>query len=99
MENTIKWSKKVQERDNRTCQFCGTQTEKLHSHHIVPKHLNRDLEHEVENGLTLCTVCHQEWHNIDRNYLIISDIMNYLNISEKKIPNNFYRLWVIGDIF
>lgn len=99
MGNPVKWSRRVKERDNFTCQFCGARNVRLHSHHIVPACLNKDLELIVDNGLTLCTCCHGEWHYIDKNNLIISDIMNYLNISEKKILSNYYQLWAIGDIF
>ena len=51
------WSLAVRERDNHTCQSCGSQ-EELEAHHIAPKELYPYLAAHVPNGITLCRPCH-----------------------------------------
>jgi len=75
-----KWSSKVKERDNCICQFCGASHRKVISHHIIPVKVSRRFWYNVDNGLTLCTTCHAEWHKIDPDYWIILDIMRLLKI-------------------
>lgn len=55
------WSKAVRERDNFTCQMCGSK-EKLVSHHIKEWDDNPDKRYDLENGLTLCRKCHCKIH-------------------------------------
>lgn len=55
----------VLERDAYKCQACFTE-DFLTVHHIVPKHLNRALWTETDNGITLCRDCHDEIHGIKR---------------------------------
>ena len=53
------WALKVKERDNFTCQHCGIkEIDRLQSHHIVPWENSQELRFEINNGLTLCRVCH-----------------------------------------
>lgn len=66
--------------DNPTCAACGCK-EKLEVHHIIPVHVNRSLELDAENLITLCEVdtagpdhhCHLKfghlgnWYNYNRN--------------------------------
>jgi len=56
------WREKVFERDNYTCQDCGSDSEFLTAHHKTPVKENLLLIFDVENGVTLCTECHQERH-------------------------------------
>lgn len=53
--------KKVLERDNYTCQNCGSK-EKLNVHHIKNYADFPDLRTKVSNGVTLCESCHKEIH-------------------------------------
>lgn len=39
------------------CKACGRNDE-LEVHHIVPVHINRDLELDLSNLITLCEKCH-----------------------------------------
>lgn len=58
------WRKSVFERDNYTCQGCGTKKD-LQAHHIVTWKDSRDnteLRYSAENGITLCRACHLEAH-------------------------------------
>jgi hypothetical protein len=56
------WAKQVIERDV-CCQKCES-TENLHAHHIFQKAKFPDLAYVLGNGLTLCSVCHYEIHNL-----------------------------------
>jgi len=46
------------ERDNWTCQDCGSKGGKLEVHHIKPWGPFPDLRHDPDNGITLCRRCH-----------------------------------------
>ena len=58
------WSRLVKERDNFTCQKCGS-TEDVQAHHVEPVALHPELSDDPDNGLTLCKRCHREVHNQD----------------------------------
>lgn len=51
-------SKKIFERDNFTCQICGTQQEVLHADHIKSWAEFPELRFEHDNCRTLCRICH-----------------------------------------
>lgn len=57
-----RWRKSVFERDNYTCQICGTRGGKLDAHHIVAWSDSIRLRYEVNNGQTLCSKCHYKLH-------------------------------------
>ena len=52
----------VLERDNKTCQVCGSK-KTLHVHHKTYEHHFSELEH-LEDLITLCKSCHEKEHNI-----------------------------------
>ncbi|MFP3727538.1 HNH endonuclease [Priestia filamentosa] len=56
------WRMNVFIRDNFTCKICGTK-EKLEAHHIFNYSSHKDLRYKVSNGITLCEVCHDNFHN------------------------------------
>ncbi len=58
---SAKWIRKVKERDNYTCQHCGS-TDNLCAHHIKPVATHPKLAGCVTNGITLCAECHAEVH-------------------------------------
>jgi 5-methylcytosine-specific restriction endonuclease McrA len=61
-----KWRKNVFERDNYTCQECGTIGGKLNADHINPWAFFPKLRFELSNGRTLCINCHRKtktWGN------------------------------------
>lgn len=70
-----KWQKRrlqILEKDNWTCQACGTQEKTLHVHHLYyvdGKNLWDYNDHEL---ITLCEDCHKIEHNTIINELIES---------------------------
>lgn len=61
MPEYIEWRSAVYERDNYTCQECGS-TGQLNAHHIKAWSSHPALRFDVENGVTLCLECHAEKH-------------------------------------
>lgn len=55
--------KLVLERDNHTCQECGSQSS-LHVHHLTYEHHGDELNHP-EDLVVLCKTCHADAHGIN----------------------------------
>jgi hypothetical protein len=51
------WAKRVKERDGYKCQECGSEL-RIHAHHIVPWKESEELRFDINNGKTLCQLCH-----------------------------------------
>ncbi|SHJ28388.1 hypothetical protein [Clostridium magnum] len=59
-----KWRIEVFERDNYTCQCCGdNKGGNLRAHHILNYAKHKKLRLDVENGKTLCHICHKNFHD------------------------------------
>ena len=58
------WRKSVFERDNYTCQKCSQNGGKLRSHHIQNFAQWPELRFAIDNGITFCKNCHQDFHKI-----------------------------------
>lgn len=58
------WRSAVYERDNCMCQKCGEIGGQLNAHHIESYSMNKDLRITLENGITLCKDCHDNFHHI-----------------------------------
>jgi hypothetical protein len=56
------WRLNVMQRDNFTCQWCGTRGGALVAHHIKPFSEFPDLATVASNGVTLCEDCHNKHH-------------------------------------
>ena len=58
-----KWKKEVKERDNYICQCCGD-INNLIVHHKDSFRDFKELRLDINNGITLCIVCHKQFHHI-----------------------------------
>ena len=62
----IEWVKNIYKRDNYTCQICGLKHSKknpINAHHIESYNSNLDLRINIDNGITLCKKCHNNFHH------------------------------------
>ncbi len=57
-----KWRDAVISRDKAECQECGAKGIELHAHHIKPYKDYPELRFDIDNGVTLCFVCHWKVH-------------------------------------
>jgi 5-methylcytosine-specific restriction endonuclease McrA len=90
-----RWKKVREEhiKNNPTCSACGS-TDNLIVHHIVPFHLNPDLELDPKNLITLCQGRHMNchivighkynWHETNDN--VVKDAEIFRNIT-----NNWHK--------
>lgn len=51
------WSKLVKLRAGNKCEYCGTKTKQLHSHHLFTRS-RRSTRWDVQNGICLCAGHH-----------------------------------------
>lgn len=58
-----KFSLLVKERDDFTCQLCYIRGGKLNSHHLNSWNSFPEERFDVDNGITLCTECHNNFHD------------------------------------
>ena len=62
--NSRVWSQQVMRRDNYTCQICGdSPSGNLNSHHLNGWNAFPEQRFDLDNGVTLCTDCHKEFHS------------------------------------
>lgn len=59
------WRNLVFKRDNHTCQICKDNTGgNLNAHHLDGYDNNSDKRISLENGITLCKKCHNNFHHL-----------------------------------
>lgn len=61
IETIAQWAAAVKVRDNHLCQECGS-NKRLSAHHIKPRSKAPHLALDLDNGVTLCKMCHAEKH-------------------------------------
>lgn len=63
--------KAVEERDGGECQVCSRTRQNgvnLTCHHRVYRHLYEGIPSEVDDCITLCSICHKAIHSAKKNY-------------------------------
>lgn len=58
-----RWMRAVKRRDDNTCQCCGISGVTMVAHHLNGYHWDVENRHNVDNGVTLCEPCHNDFHN------------------------------------
>lgn len=61
------WAITVIQRDKRTCQNCSKKTHSVHAHHLDGYHWCVERRLDIENGITLCSDCHDLFHYMYSN--------------------------------
>ena len=58
------WANLIKERDNYTCQVCGdNKSGNLNAHHLNGWNTFPEQRFDLDNGVTLCTDCHKDFHS------------------------------------
>ena len=58
------WRLSVFKRDKYTCQCCGdNKGGNLRAHHLRSYDLHENERYNIDNGITLCEICHKDFHN------------------------------------
>lgn len=59
----ILWRRKVYERDQYTCECCGDDSGgNLNAHHLNGYNWDIENRFNIDNGITLCDICHKVFH-------------------------------------
>lgn len=58
----IRWAQNVKRRDHYTCSICGRKGVQLNSHHLNAWAEYPNERYDVDNGTTLCTFHHEDFH-------------------------------------
>lgn len=56
------WRRRVFVRDDYTCKSCGQYGGGLAAHHLDGWHWCKEKRLSVDNGITLCNTCHEDFH-------------------------------------
>lgn len=81
------WRGAVWKRDKWTCKICSYRGKRIVAHHIQVWKFFVQERFKVENGITLCRVCHCRLHTIYKNTIDFSEILrDYMpSLLSKKI--------------
>lgn len=58
----VRWASEVKRRDHYTCVICGRKGVALNSHHLNAWAQFPDERYDVDNGVSLCTFHHEDFH-------------------------------------
>lgn len=61
-EDRRRWRRSVYIRDDYTCQKCYKRSGTLNAHHLDGYNWHKEGRYDVNNGITLCSQCHIEFH-------------------------------------
>ena len=84
-----KWSKKVRERGDYTCAYCG-EYNKMHSeaHHLFPIRDYPELAYDLGNGIVLCQHCHSVYHKLYLGRESPYTFLEWLNLIEQDVDDD-----------
>ena len=57
-----RWIKAIYKKNNYTCQKCGQYSGNLNAHNIYPYDIFKLLRTHIDNGITFCEGCHNNFH-------------------------------------
>lgn len=60
---SVDWGNIIKKRDEK-CKICESK-ENLIAHHILYRHKYPEKSLDVDNGITLCTLCHYDYHDLN----------------------------------
>jgi hypothetical protein len=63
-DSIVKWRNEVYKRNNYTCQSCYSIGGRLNAHHLDGWNWCKEQRFNVENGVTLCEDCHNDFHKV-----------------------------------
>lgn len=90
----MNWSQKVKERD-RYCQVCRTSNRPLQAHHMYSREGYPELQHDVNNGATLCDMHHAHFHQEHGNtdgLVFIQWCLQYRHMSREDLNSIINRV-------
>ena len=81
------WAKRIKREFGHECAMCQT-TESLEAHHIYFKSLYPSRIEDLDNGICLCTKCHDKAHSLYiESPTAHYDLINVLNIKREKMKS------------
>lgn len=87
-----KWSNDVKKRDWYRCVECWENNIKLLcSHHVIPYSVNRLLSLDINNWITLCTICHANKHKNIEWLILKKKLLKWL-YRNCLVCNNIYYI-------
>ena len=84
------WRFNIYKRDNFTCKMCGNKKSGiLNAHHIYPKRDFPEKVFDINNGITLCSSCHEKTYGKEYEYIdYFTKIIAELKLREHGEPWN-----------
>ena len=76
-----KWKTLIRKQSNNRCNICGDTKSGLIAHHIKPWALYPELKYDPDNGVCLCRICHNKYHE---RYGIVGPNINVDTLQEFK---------------
>lgn len=58
------WTLEVYKKDHYRCTCCGNKPRSLNAHHLDGYNWCKEKRFDVENGVTLCMICHKAFHKV-----------------------------------
>lgn len=88
------WRLKVYKIDGYRCKMpgCGSRSKQIHAHHIYKKKEFPEKMFDVENGITLCRLCHQKTYGKEEKFIDM-----FVRIVQKRTIEKSGELLESGD--